>query len=565
MDSIKTITTGAATLRFVVTSMNERQQVTGAKYGRGGGPAASFTYDSYGFPTRTTTGAVQDYSYNFDYTKGNLNWRKNNKNSLQEDFTYDNLDRLTKVQRSGIPDFNMGYDNQKGNVTTKDDVGTLQYSISGKPYSLSGINPSTPLTPDSTQIITYNSLSKISGISENGYSASFLYKADGERAKMVVTQGGSHLETRWYPTNSFMKDSVSGTSKSYTYIGGDAYSAPVVAVTDGSGTNYHYILRDYLGNITHILNDAYTIEAEYSYDAWGRMRNPTNWTNFDPGSEPVLFSGRGFTSHEHLPWFNLINMNGRAYDPLVGQFLSPDPIIQDPSFTQNYNRYSYCFNNPLKWSDPSGNKVSLEFQPGEDQSAFWSSVGANCAYWSSAGGSAGIYAPEVGSEGAAYINAVRNGYHGTQDEFEHGIYHETISLGQGKPTVEIRMDFSSNNYLNQKGTIEIRVYGSQYDEYNFVQSFYDNWDALNSPATNTWIVEREFGNKGFYNTESDQDYYNKPHFLQGAKGYMRDTPNGTNFNAIVTVCGRKGDIWYDVGTFSWSYNVYNGRAQGWSS
>lgn len=42
------------------------------------------------------------------------------------------------------------------------------------------------------------------------------------------------------------------------------------------------------------------------------------------------------------------------YDPLVGRFLSVDNYVQDPSSTQNYNRYSYCLNNPLKYSDPSG-------------------------------------------------------------------------------------------------------------------------------------------------------------------------------------------------------------------
>jgi RHS repeat-associated protein len=85
------------------------------------------------------------------------------------------------------------------------------------------------------------------------------------------------------------------------------------------------------------------------------MRDKTSWTNYSPGSEPSLFiAGRGFTGHEHLPWFNLINMNGRIYDPLVGQFLSPDNYVQDPTFTQNYNRYTYCLNNPLKYFDPSG-------------------------------------------------------------------------------------------------------------------------------------------------------------------------------------------------------------------
>ena len=71
---------------------------------------------------------------------------------------------------------------------------------------------------------------------------------------------------------------------------------------------------------------------------------------------------RGYTSHEHLDKVNLINMpacrtlgrNGRLYDPLTARMLSPDPFVQNASSTQNFNRYSYCMNNPLKYTDPSG-------------------------------------------------------------------------------------------------------------------------------------------------------------------------------------------------------------------
>ena len=79
-------------------------------------------------------------------------------------------------------------------------------------------------------------------------------------------------------------------------------------------------------------------------------------------TEPLI--DRGFTFHEHLYPFTLINMNGRAYDPLVGRFLSTDPYIQAPDNTQNLNRYSYCLNNPLRYSDPSGEFIFSAFLPG---------------------------------------------------------------------------------------------------------------------------------------------------------------------------------------------------------
>jgi RHS repeat-associated protein len=67
-----------------------------------------------------------------------------------------------------------------------------------------------------------------------------------------------------------------------------------------------------------------------------------------------MATNRGFTGHEHLERFNLIDMNGRVYDPVTAGFLSPDPFVANPYFSQSYNSYSYCVNNPLKFTDPSG-------------------------------------------------------------------------------------------------------------------------------------------------------------------------------------------------------------------
>ena len=69
----------------------------------------------------------------------------------------------------------------------------------------------------------------------------------------------------------------------------------------------------------------------------------------------------GFTGHEHLYAFNLINMNGRMYDPITGRMLSPDNYIQAPDFSQSFNRYSYAWNNPLVMTDPDGEFIQYIF------------------------------------------------------------------------------------------------------------------------------------------------------------------------------------------------------------
>jgi RHS repeat-associated protein len=247
------------------------------------------------------------------------------------------------------------YHNNKGGITVKSDVGELHYDIASNPYAVSSIDPSTGLiqSPDS---ITWTSFEKVRIISENGDSAYFVYDSDNERARMIIRHNDSTVLVRWYPSDNYIKEISGDNTREYTFIGGDAYTANVVAITQNNTTIYYNLLRDHLGNITHVVkSENNNLVAEYSYDAWGRMRNPSTWENFPPDSVPELFvAGRGFTGHEHLPWFNLINMNGRLYDPLIGQFLSPDNYIQNPSTSQAYNRFAYCLNNPLIYTDPSG-------------------------------------------------------------------------------------------------------------------------------------------------------------------------------------------------------------------
>ncbi len=102
-----------------------------------------------------------------------------------------------------------------------------------------------------------------------------------------------------------------------------------------------------------LTDDQGNIFAEQSFDAWGRKRNPDTWGFTGIPSVPNWLY-RGYTGHEHLPEFGLIHMNGRMYDPILGRMLSPDNYVHGSLGTQGFNRYSYAGNNPLKYSDPSG-------------------------------------------------------------------------------------------------------------------------------------------------------------------------------------------------------------------
>jgi len=352
---LATISAGGST-RYTVTSMNAREQLTGATYGSN--LAATFGVDSYGYPNANSAGTIQDYRYAFDPVTGNLDSRQNFIRSLSESFSYtdnqENLDRLTSV--TGPRNLAMTYA-ANGNILTKSDISSstaFTYGDSTGPYALTGVTSSAGVIPAINQTATYTSSEKVNTLNEGAFSATFVYNSQHQRAKMEVSQNGTNILTRWYAGSSYMKETAGGITKEYTFLGGDAYTAPVAAVTQAGTTTYYYLLRDYLGNITHLVNSSNQVVAEYNFDAWGRRRSADDWSYTLDQNDLELFAGRGFTAHESLPWFNLVNMNGRLYDPLVGRFLSPDPYVQMPDYTQNLNRYSYALNNPLRYTDPDG-------------------------------------------------------------------------------------------------------------------------------------------------------------------------------------------------------------------
>lgn len=317
-----------------------------------GGITRTYSYNAYGMPTRRTMGTVMDYSYSFDPLKGNLMSRTDNLRNQTETFGYDALNRLTVID-----DREITY-SDNGNITSIDSVGYMTYDNSAKPYQVTSLTLEDDVVPSRVQNVTYTCYSRPSIMTEGGRSAAFTYNGDGARVKMNVSDGATSVLSRYYIGNQYELDVTPNGTTERLYLGGDAYSAPVVYIKDGSGAwTFYNIGRDYLGNITHIATSDGTLVEENSFDPWGRLRNPETKEIYSLGTEPELMLGRGYTGHEHLTWFGLINMNARLYDPVLGRFLSPDPFVQMPDFTQNFNRYSYCLNNPLVYVDENGEYV----------------------------------------------------------------------------------------------------------------------------------------------------------------------------------------------------------------
>ena len=324
-----------------------------------GSISRSYGYSTYGLPTYRTAEKQGNYfldqSYLFEPQKGTLESREDYVHGGFENFQYDDLNRIVNLQGNNYS-YAVGYNN-KGNITNLSNVGTFQYNKTNKPYAISDVIPNGNTVPLWDQNVSYTSFMRPDTISENGYQAVFAYNSQADRVRMEVIDLGSQNTqlSRYYIGDNYETDITPGGSTQRLYLGGDAYTAPAVYIKDGSSSwNIYYICRDYLGSITHITNSSGTVAQELSYDVWGRLRNPVTQDIYELNITPNLLLGRGFTGHEYLPWFGLINMNARLYDPVVGRFLSPDPYVAAPDFTQDYNRYTYARNNPLMYVDPSG-------------------------------------------------------------------------------------------------------------------------------------------------------------------------------------------------------------------
>jgi len=185
----------------------------------------------------------------------------------------------------------------------------------------------------------------------------FVYGPDQSRKVMryYEKEGGTFVlkKTKYYilGNTEIEVDNVSNETRTLNYIAGKA-----ILEQSPTEEKLYYLHYDYQGSLQTVTDESGGVVQRYAYDPWGRRRDPGTWRNLTASEieqESFLFD-RGYTGHEHLDMFGLINMNGRMYDPLLGRMLSPDNYVQAPGNSQNFNRYSYALNNPLVYTDPSG-------------------------------------------------------------------------------------------------------------------------------------------------------------------------------------------------------------------
>ena len=274
------------------------------------------------------SGVTVNYGYQQGYLKnvtdgnGNLLWMTGDMdaggqllearmgNGAVTRYAYDTLmHRLERIATTkNLQNLTYGYDNFGNLASRKDNIKNME------------------------ETFTYDGMNRLTGVT--------LKRPSGQDLVCSVTYDAPGRMTSRQADNSFY----------YTY----GYDHQRIRMEEHIGNNtrtIQYILKDNLGSWTTITDGDGVVEQRLSYDAWGNLRNPNTWSG-DFSGTPMF--DRGFTGHEHLYDFDLINMNGRMYDPVMSGFLSVDQYVQSPGNSQNFNRYAYCLNNPLRYVDPDG-------------------------------------------------------------------------------------------------------------------------------------------------------------------------------------------------------------------
>lgn len=78
---------------------------------------------------------------------------------------------------------------------------------------------------------------------------------------------------------------------------------------------------------------------------------------------PTPTDGPNYTGHVYDAATGLLYMQQRYYAPMVGRFLSTDPVTALSNPVGMFNRYDYAANNPYRFKDPDGRMICF---PGDE-------------------------------------------------------------------------------------------------------------------------------------------------------------------------------------------------------
>jgi RHS repeat-associated protein len=115
------------------------------------------------------------------------------------------------------------------------------------------------------------------------------------------------------------------------------------AQTGATVTFYH---NDGLGSPVAATNADGDVIWRKTYDPYGREHNS--------GGSAAASNNIGYTGHRFDNDLDLVYAGARYYDPVIGRFMSVDPVGFQEGAVHSFNKYAYANNNPYSYVDPDG-------------------------------------------------------------------------------------------------------------------------------------------------------------------------------------------------------------------
>jgi len=474
--------------------------------------------------------------------------------TINEAFTYDAQNRLTQDWVGGTDQTrkHVYKYSTNGNIDSSSIAGKYQYALPTHPHAVTavvGIATALPTinvnaSPSISCNATYNAENKVATMDNGSFRSEFTYGVDGNRYRCDFYSYINSVKT-YQGSKVYIGSSEFG----YNANGVQTYARTIIKAPTGvcavyQDSNYvkefYYVHTDYQGSWLAITNSNKAVTNRYSYDAWGRPRNVNDWTLKSVGITSALTNlnsfqprfDRGYTGHEIMAGFGLINMNGRLYDPYLQRFLSPDPFVQAPNNSQSYNRYSYCMNNPLMYTDPSGYKFFKKLF-----NSFLDVVFGSVSTFE--GGITMIVGGAVGVIGTTFTLGKDKGqwfiYHDGFDNLNGGVNTFTYGI-TGK-------EFSTTDTDQKTGTSTNGTNTNDNDD-NLNNSYWENnQKPLNS--SNLWLRDKDgtiMNAKDYFSNTPSSVYFDWGEMTNQAKiSVINSANNGNSYGYFYNPAMRLGD------------------------
>jgi RHS repeat-associated protein len=188
----------------------------------------------------------------------------------------------------------------------------------------------------------------------------FFYDANHQRAIKLEPNG----DNTFYVGGLYERRLRNGQVFEVFYVPGVGRLVAQVLRSPGVPDRTLYFHDDALHSIQTVTDDGGNVLERLWYEPFGLSVDPSNLANHIP--PPLNDVNVGFTGQYEDTHLGLINMKGRLYDATSSRFITPDSFVQDPLRSESLNRYSYAWNNPLRWIDPSGFQDQGDSGGGDD-------------------------------------------------------------------------------------------------------------------------------------------------------------------------------------------------------